>query len=89
MKDISKEIEKLQFEKMMAMSPDQRIAMACEMFMAARTAFLASLPKDLSEEEVKKQLYFRTYGEHLPEDFLTGKKTESDFCAPVFFFGGD
>jgi hypothetical protein len=69
-KDTSKEIERLQFEKMMAISPDERIAMACEMFMAARQAFLASLPTDLSEEEIKRQLYFRTYGEHLPEDFF-------------------
>lgn len=70
MKDTSKKIERIQFERMMSMSPDQRIAMACEMFMASRSAFLNSLPKDLSEQEIKRRLYFRTYGEHLPDDFF-------------------
>ena len=70
LRDTSPEIEKIQFELMLKMSPNQRIAMGCEMFMSARQAFLNSLPKDLSEKEIKKQLYFRTYGEHLPEDFF-------------------
>ncbi|HUF04467.1 MAG TPA: hypothetical protein VMM38_09865 [Aridibacter sp.] len=70
MKDTSKEIAKLQFEMMMAMSPNQRIAMACEMYMAARTAFLASLPEGLSEKDTKRRLYYRTYDEHLPDDFF-------------------
>ncbi len=70
MKDTTPEIEKMQFELMMKMTPNERIAMACEMFMSARNLFLASLPKDLSDEEIKKRLYFRTYGEHLPEDFF-------------------
>lgn len=70
MNDTTPEIEKIQFELMMKMSPNQRIAMACEMFMAARESFLRSLPKDLPEKEVKKQLYYRFYGEHLPDDFF-------------------
>ncbi|MDQ3634205.1 MAG: hypothetical protein ACR2MD_08950 [Aridibacter sp.] len=70
MKDTTPEIEKIQRELMMKMTPNQRIAMACEMFMNSRELFLASLPKDLSDEEVKKRLYFRTYGEYLPEDFF-------------------
>ncbi len=55
---------------MLKMSPNQRIAMGCEMFMSARGAVLNSFPKDLSEQEIKKRLYFRIYGEHLPEDFF-------------------
>lgn len=70
MRDTSPEIEKIQFELMLKMSPNERIAMGCEMFMSARQAFLNSLPKDLSEKEIKKRLYFRTYGEHLPDDFF-------------------
>lgn len=70
MRDTSPEIEKIQFELMLKMSPNERIAMGCEMFMSARQAFLNSLPKDLSEKEIKKQLYYRTYGEHLPDDFF-------------------
>ncbi len=74
MKDTSPEIEKIQFELMMKKTPNERIALACEMFMSARQAFLNSLPKDLTEQEIKKRLYFRTYGEFLPEDFF--KKTK-------------
>lgn len=70
MNDTTPEIEKMQFELMMKMSPNERVAMACEMFMSARELFLKSLPKDLSENEIKKQLFYRTYGEHLPEDFF-------------------
>lgn len=70
MRDTSPEIEKIQFELMLKMSPNQRIAMGCEMYMSAREAFLKSLPKDLSEREIKKQLYFHIYGEHLPDDFF-------------------
>jgi hypothetical protein len=70
MKDTSPEIEKLQFEMMMKLGATKRIELACEMFMAARELIIASLPKDLSEREFKKQLYYRTYGEHLPEDFF-------------------
>lgn len=70
LKDTSPEIEKIQFELMMRKTPNERIALACEMFMSARESFLASLPEDLPAEEVKKQLYFRIYGEHLPADFF-------------------
>lgn len=55
---------------MMKKTPNERIALACEMFMSARELFLGSLPKNLSEMEIKKRLYFRSYGEHLPEDFF-------------------
>lgn len=70
MRDTPREIEKIQFDLMLKMTSNQRIAMGCEMFMSARQAFLNSLPKNLSEKEIKKQLYFRTYGEHLPDDFF-------------------
>lgn len=70
MKDTSPEIEKMQFELMMKKTPNERIALACEMFMSARQLFLASLPKDLSEQEIKKQLFYRTYSENLPKDFF-------------------
>ncbi len=40
------------------------------MFHTKREMILAALPKELSDEEVKKRLYFRTYGENLPEDFF-------------------
>ena len=60
----------MQFDLMMRKTPDERIALACEMFMSAREMFLNSLPKDLSEKEIKRQLFYRTYGEHLPDNFF-------------------
>jgi hypothetical protein len=43
---------------------------ASAMFAAGRKAVIASLSKGLSEKEFKKQLYYRTNGEHLPDDFF-------------------
>jgi len=60
---------------MMRKTPQERVAIAGKMFTAAREAILESLPKDLSEKEIKKQLYFRTYGEPLPEDFFQDEET--------------
>ncbi len=70
MKDTSPEIEKLQIEMMINFSPEKRIALGCEMFMAARELIIASLPKNLSEREFKKQYYQKMYGEPLPTDFF-------------------
>ncbi len=70
MNDTSPEIEKMQFEMMMKLGANGRIALAGEMFMAARELIFASLPKDLSEKEIKKQYYEKMYGEPLPADFF-------------------
>ena len=40
------------------------------MFATARNLMINSLPKNLSERELKKQIYERTYGEPLPADFF-------------------
>ena len=70
LKDTTREIEELQNELWMKKTPQERARFASAMFAAARKTIIASLPKDLSDKEFKKQLYFRTYGEHLPEDFF-------------------
>lgn len=70
MMDTTREIEEMQNELWMKKTPQERARFASAMFAAGRKANIASLPKDLSEKEFKKQLYFRTYGEHLPEDFF-------------------
>jgi len=70
MKDTSPEIERMQIEMMNSFSPDKRIALGCEMFMAARELIIASLPKNLSEREFKKRYYQKMYGEPLPADFF-------------------
>lgn len=75
MNDTTNDIRRIQFEMMKKLSSNRRIEFACEMFQTARELIIASLPKNLSEKEFKKQLYFRTYGEHLPDDFF---KNEND-----------
>lgn len=70
MNDTTAEIRRVQFEMMKKLSSRRRIELACEMFQTAREMIIASLPKNLSEYEFKRQLYFRTYGEHLPDDFF-------------------
>lgn len=54
----------------MSLSASERALIGFALFSENRHQIIESLPKDLSEKEFKRQLYFRTYGEHLPEDFL-------------------
>lgn len=68
--EVSPVIARLQNELAMKKTPNERIEIANKMFVANREMILNSLPKDLPEEEIKKQLYFRTYGEELPDDFF-------------------
>lgn len=70
MTDTTREIEEMQNELWMKKTPQERARFASAMFAAGRRAVIASLPKDLSEEEFKKQLFYRIYGEHLPDDFF-------------------
>ena len=70
MMDTTREIEEMQNELWMKKTPQERARFASAMFAAGRKAVIASLPKDLSEKELKKQLFYRTYGEHLPDDFF-------------------
>ena len=70
LKDTTREIEELQNELWMKRTPQERARFASAMFAAARNVIIASLPKDLSERELKKQIYKRTYGEPLPADFF-------------------
>ena len=70
MTDTTREIEEMQNELWMRKTPQERARFASAMFAAGREAIIASLPKDLSERELKKQIFYRTYGEDLPEDFF-------------------
>jgi hypothetical protein len=70
MNDTSPEIDQKVYEMMMARSGAERLIMGALMFDAARDMVLASLPKDLPEEELKRRLFERIYGQPL-EDFLT------------------
>ncbi len=68
--DTTKEIEEMQNELWMKRATRERAEFMFGMFASARQIIIASLPKDLSEKEFKKQLFERTYGEPLPDDFF-------------------
>lgn len=74
--DTTKEIEEMQNDLWMKRTPQERARFASAMFAAGRNAIIASLPKNLSEREFKRQLYYRTYGEPLPEDFFRDEANE-------------
>jgi hypothetical protein len=69
LKDTTPEIEEMQNRLWMQRTPQERARFASAMFAAARDAIIASLPNDLSPREFKRQLFERTYGERLPENF--------------------
>ena len=68
--DTTKEIEEMQNDLWMKRTPQERARFASAMFAAARQAIISSLPKNLSQIELKKQIFERTYGEPLPDDFF-------------------
>ena len=70
MLDTTREIEELQNELWMKKTPQERARFASAMFAAGRKTIIASLPQVLSDEEITRQIYFRSYGEHLPDDFF-------------------
>jgi hypothetical protein len=70
MNDTLPEIEEKVHQMMMARSGAERFIMGALMFDAARQIVLASLPKDLPKEELKRRLFERIYGEPL-EHYLT------------------
>lgn len=72
--DTTREMEDLQNELWMKRTTQERAKFMFGMFATARRIIIESLPKDLSEREMKEQIYFRTYGEPLPEDFFGDKK---------------
>jgi hypothetical protein len=70
MLDTTREIEEMQNELWMKKTPQERARFAAAMFAAGKQTVIASLPTNLSDEEFKKQLYFRIYGAQLPKDFF-------------------
>jgi hypothetical protein len=62
MNDTSPEVEQKIFEMIMSRSGEERFMMGVRSFDAAREIILASLPKDLPEDELKRMLFERIYG---------------------------
>ena len=52
-------------EKIMARSGEERFLMGAQMFDSAREMIKASLPKDLSEQELRRLLFKRIYGQEI------------------------
>ncbi len=67
--DTSPEVHRLYQSMVMQLSGGERLVRAAMLFDAARAMVLASLPKDLSQAELRRRLYERMYGEPLPADF--------------------
>ena len=65
-----REVGEIQNYIWMKRTTEQRAEYMFGLFAEARRKIIDSLPDDLPENEFKKQLYFQTYGEHLPEDFF-------------------
>jgi len=66
MTDTPPEITELIRHKLMARSGEERFLMGVRMFEAAREMALASLPADLSPDELKRRLFQRLYGQPMP-----------------------
>lgn len=66
MNDTSPEVAQIVRQKLMARSPQERLAMGAAMFDAAREMVLASLPKDQPPLELRRRLFERIYGEVAP-----------------------
>jgi len=62
MNDTSPEIAELVRQKLMARSGAERFVMGTRMFDAARAVVIASLPKGLTPDQLKRELYPRLYG---------------------------
>ena len=66
MNDTPPEIAALVRRKLMERSGEERFLMGVRMFDAARQMVLASLPNDLSDRELRRQLFLRLYGYPAP-----------------------
>lgn len=65
MTDTPPEINKIVREQIMARSGEERFVMGAQMFDAAIEMVKASLPRDISERELKSRLFKRVYGTDL------------------------
>jgi len=70
MNDTPSEVAQMVSVRLMARSGTERFLMGIEMFEAARTIVLASLPRNLPAPAFKRLLYERIYGTPAPEDWL-------------------
>lgn len=70
MNDTSPEIEAFLTARYAALSGPHRLLMALEMFETARLAVLSSLDPSLDEQERRRELFRRFYGDALAHEVL-------------------
>ena len=68
MNDTSPFMEEALRERLLAKSGAERLAMASSMFESARRMILASLPPDLSPDQIRSELLARIYPEFTPSE---------------------
>ena len=75
MNDTVPEIENKLNQIYLSKSGEERLLIALQMFETARKIVMSSLPENVSEEELRKELFLRFYGndfdESLKEEILS------------------
>jgi hypothetical protein len=77
MNDTAKEIRNKSWQVADECSGARGVILGCKMFDEFRAKIKASLPADLPEEDLKKELFLTIYGAPM-EEFLSGKVTDAD-----------
>jgi len=67
MNDTLPEIEQKMHQMIMARSGAERLRMGASMLESAKAIIISSLPKNLPEDELRRQLFRRIYGSSLDE----------------------
>jgi len=67
MNDTLPEIEQKMHQMIMARSGVERLRMGASMLESAKAIIISSLPKNLPEDELRRQLFRRIYGSSLDE----------------------
>jgi hypothetical protein len=74
MEDTTREIKEVHRQMLMSRTEEERFLMCSDMFEGGREIILSTMPPGLSEQDQKRYIYERTYGEPLPEDFFDRKR---------------
>lgn len=67
MNDTSPRIEEMINQVYLKKTGEEKILIALKMFETARDIVISSLPNDLSDKELKKELFLRFYGDEFDD----------------------
>jgi biotin synthase-like enzyme len=74
MEDTTQTVKDLYRNILMSKTEEERFLMCANMYSAGIDMIVSTMPAGLSEQDQKRYIYERTYGEPLPEDFFDRKK---------------